>query len=169
VRALMPCTHVHSLTSPLAHKSTVRALAWAVDRGCMLDWISQYTEEAEVLFAPLTGIEVQTTRTEGSVLVVEARLSVNLNALTLEQVTLPACSPRSEPPHAHPEQPRGWSRYGHISARASTLNTAAPRPGPRQTRPILLHSLSPCRALSSRHPVDPTPRVISTRASNPSR
>uniref|UniRef100_A0A7S2CY98 Uncharacterized protein n=1 Tax=Haptolina brevifila TaxID=156173 RepID=A0A7S2CY98_9EUKA len=57
-----------------------------VDRGCMLDWISQYQGEAEVLFAPLTGIEVQATRIEGSVLVVEARLSINLNALTLEQV-----------------------------------------------------------------------------------
>jgi hypothetical protein len=47
---------------------------------------SQYPHENECLFAPLTGIEVQGTRIEGAVLVIEARLSVNLNALTIEQV-----------------------------------------------------------------------------------
>jgi hypothetical protein len=47
---------------------------------------SQYPHENECLFAPLTGIEVQSTRIEGAVLVIEARLSVNLNALTIEQV-----------------------------------------------------------------------------------
>ena len=34
----------------------------------------------------MTLIEVQGTRIEGAVLVVEARLSVNLSALTIEQV-----------------------------------------------------------------------------------
>jgi hypothetical protein len=38
------------------------------------------------LFAPLTGLEVLTTRVEGRVLVVVVRLSVNLNAATIEQV-----------------------------------------------------------------------------------
>lgn len=47
---------------------------------------SQYPAEKEICFAPLTGIEVQNTRVEGNVLVVEARLSVNLTALTIEQV-----------------------------------------------------------------------------------
>ena len=56
------------------------------DRGCDLSGISQYSEEKECLFAPLTGFELLHTRVEGSVLVVEVRLSVNLNALTLEQV-----------------------------------------------------------------------------------
>ena len=37
------------------------------------------------MFAPLTGIEVLDTRVDGAVLVIEARLSVNLNALTIEQ------------------------------------------------------------------------------------
>ena len=46
----------------------------------------QYPHEKECLFAPLTGLEVQDTRIDGSVLIVEARLSVNLNALTIEQV-----------------------------------------------------------------------------------
>ena len=36
---------------------------------------------AECVFAPLTGIEVLETRVDGAVLVIEARLSVNLNAL----------------------------------------------------------------------------------------
>ncbi|KOO32003.1 hypothetical protein Ctob_011440 [Chrysochromulina tobinii] len=57
-----------------------------IDRGCELGWISQYPHERECLFAPLTGIEVLGTRIEGAVLVVEARLSINLNALTIEQV-----------------------------------------------------------------------------------
>ena len=38
------------------------------------------------MFAPLTGLEVHGFRVEGSVLVVEAKMSVNLNALTIEQV-----------------------------------------------------------------------------------
>ena len=57
-----------------------------IDRGAELGWISQYPHEAECLFAPLTGLEVQGVTVEGTVLVVEARLSVNLNALTIEQV-----------------------------------------------------------------------------------
>ena len=57
-----------------------------IDRGCELGWISQYPHERECLFAPLTGIELLGTRIEGAVLVVEARLSINLNALTIEQV-----------------------------------------------------------------------------------
>jgi hypothetical protein len=57
-----------------------------IDRGAEISWLSQYPFERECLFNPLTGLEVQRSRIEGSVLVVEARLSVNLNALTIEQV-----------------------------------------------------------------------------------
>lgn len=57
-----------------------------VDRGAELQWLSQYPAEQEICFAPLTGVEVQGTRVDGSVLVVEARLSVNLTALTIEEV-----------------------------------------------------------------------------------
>ena len=57
-------------------------------RGAQLDWISQYEHECECLFAPLTGVEVVGSRTEGAVLIIEARLSVNLNALTIEQVRI---------------------------------------------------------------------------------
>ena len=57
-----------------------------VDRGCELGWISQYPQERECLFAPLTGFELQQTRVEEGVLVAEVRLSVNLNALTIEEV-----------------------------------------------------------------------------------
>jgi hypothetical protein len=49
-------------------------------------WPAQYPHENECLFAPLTGIEVLRTRIDGAVLIIEARLSVNLNALTIEQV-----------------------------------------------------------------------------------
>jgi hypothetical protein len=57
-----------------------------VDRGADVSWLSQYPHEKEILFAPLTGLEVLTTRVEGRVLVVVVRLSVNLNAATIEQV-----------------------------------------------------------------------------------
>eukprot|EP00966_Prymnesium_polylepis_P164983 3814427-Prymnesium_polylepis.2 len=57
-----------------------------IDRGAELSWISQSPHEAECLFAPLTGLDEQGVTVEGTVLVVEARLTVNLNALTTEQV-----------------------------------------------------------------------------------
>ena len=56
-----------------------------VDRGANLSWLSQYPAEAEMLFAPLAGLEVISTRVEGSVLVVEMRVAVNLMSLTIEQ------------------------------------------------------------------------------------
>ena len=52
----------------------------------MRRWLSQYSHEAEILFGPLTGIEVRGVRCDGAVVVIEVALSVNLNALTLEQV-----------------------------------------------------------------------------------
>ena len=57
-----------------------------LSRGADLQWLSQYPAEAEILFAPLAGLEVQSTRIEGCTLIVEVRPSVNLQALTIEQV-----------------------------------------------------------------------------------
>lgn len=57
-----------------------------VDRGADISIFSQYPHEKEICFAPLTGIEVLGTRVEGSVLIVQARLNVNLVAMTIEQV-----------------------------------------------------------------------------------
>merc|ERR1719350_2401272 len=57
-----------------------------VDRGADISGFSQYPHEQEICFAPLTGIEVEGTRVEGSVLVVQARLNINLAAMTIEQV-----------------------------------------------------------------------------------
>ena len=76
---------------------------------------SQYPHEKECLFAPLTGIEVQGTRIDGAVLVIEARLSVNLNALTIEQARPAVIMCK-----------RAWSRvipivYSHMSARAAQV------------------------------------------------
>lgn len=57
-----------------------------IDRGASLQWISQYPQEQEICFAPLTGLEVRSKRVEGSALVVEVRLNINLSSLTIEQV-----------------------------------------------------------------------------------
>mgnify|MGYP001268591035 CR=1 FL=1 len=51
-----------------------------------VDNISEDKEEDEVLFSPLTGIEVRGKRVEGSLVIVEVGLSVNLTSLTIEQV-----------------------------------------------------------------------------------
>ena len=40
----------------------------------------------EILFGPLTGIEVLNVRVDGSVIIIECAFSINLTALTLEQV-----------------------------------------------------------------------------------
>ena len=57
-----------------------------VNRGANISWLSQYTHEAETLFGPLTGIEVLDTRIDGSVVEIICDFSINLTALTLEQV-----------------------------------------------------------------------------------
>ena len=73
-----------------------------VDRGADLAWLSQYPHEAEVCFAPLTGVEMLSSRVEEDVLVVEVRLSVNLTALTIEQASRECCEER--------ETRRPWMR-----------------------------------------------------------
>ena len=50
------------------------------------EWPSQYPHEREILFGPLTGIEVLGTRHDSLVVVIECAFSINLSALTLEQV-----------------------------------------------------------------------------------
>ena len=57
-----------------------------IDRGADISWLSQYPHEAEILFNPLTGLEVQSTRVDGAVMVVVVKPSVNLTSMTLEQV-----------------------------------------------------------------------------------
>ena len=57
------------------------------NRGAELAWLSQYPHEREILFAPLTGIEMRSTRIEGRTIVAEMLLSVNLTAPTIEQVS----------------------------------------------------------------------------------
>ena len=45
------------------------------------------SREGEILFGPLTGFEVVDTDVDGSVVMVKAKMIVNLKALTLEQQT----------------------------------------------------------------------------------
>ena len=57
-----------------------------VNRGADISWLSQYPHEKEILFGPLTGIEVLDTRIDGTVVEIICDFSINLTALTLEQV-----------------------------------------------------------------------------------
>ena len=57
-----------------------------VNRGADISWLSQYPHEREILFGPLTGIEVLGTRNDSLAVVIECAFSINLSALTLEQV-----------------------------------------------------------------------------------
>ena len=57
-----------------------------VDRGCDLSWLSQYPFEREILFAPLTGVEVLSEHFDGSVKVVVLRPTTNQKAATIDQV-----------------------------------------------------------------------------------
>ena len=83
-------------------------------RGANLADVSQYPFEAEVTFGPLTGLEVQSTRVVGGVLVVEVSLAVNLAERPIEQVVgqvnghepqrrplylARPCRPAPHPPH----------------------------------------------------------------------
>jgi len=57
-----------------------------IDRGADISFLSQYPFEKEILFNPLTGLEVCGSRVEGQLLIVEVKLSINLTSLTIEQV-----------------------------------------------------------------------------------
>ena len=56
------------------------------DRGADIQWLSQYSFEAEVLFPPLSALEVLRWRQEGQKIIFEMRLSVNLTAEPIERV-----------------------------------------------------------------------------------
>lgn len=56
------------------------------NRGADISWISQYPHEREILMGPLTCLEMEGTRPEGGILVVKAKLSVNLSSPTIERV-----------------------------------------------------------------------------------
>ena len=58
----------------------------AMDRGADLSWLSQYPHEKEVLFPPMTLLEVQDCIAEGGTLVVHLNADVNRQCGTLTQV-----------------------------------------------------------------------------------
>jgi hypothetical protein len=58
-----------------------------IDRGAPLQWCSQFPDESEILFAPLTGLEVVgAPKVELNVMIVPLRLNCNLHDMTIEQV-----------------------------------------------------------------------------------
>jgi len=59
----------------------------AIDRGADVSWLSQFPRESEVLFPPLTHLEVVgAPRTEGSAIVMDLRPNVNLRMRTVEEL-----------------------------------------------------------------------------------
>jgi HEAT repeat protein len=59
-----------------------------IGRGAAVQWVSQFPEEEEILFAPLTALEVVGAPTlEGSTVVVPLRMNCNLHDLTIEELT----------------------------------------------------------------------------------
>ena len=75
-----------------------------IDRGADVSLLSQFPAEKEILFAPLTGLEVASVPRvdEGGVIVVELRLSCNLRDL----VPPPRLEPSSFPPRPRYRSPR---------------------------------------------------------------
>ena len=57
-----------------------------VDRGADLTDISQYPEEREILFPPLTALQVVGRRVSHKALIIDVRPTVNTNSLTISQV-----------------------------------------------------------------------------------
>ena len=57
-----------------------------VDRGADVHWLSQYPLEREILFAPLSGLEVQGSRIADSTLLINIKLAVHLRDRTIEEV-----------------------------------------------------------------------------------
>ena len=90
-KAFMSTTYDRSVAMAYATRPDQPAVIFEmqmgmVDRGCELEWLSQYPHEREVLFNPLTGLEVRAMRIEGLITIVELKLSVNLSASTIDQV-----------------------------------------------------------------------------------
>lgn len=64
----------------------IESVLGMTNRGADIGWLSQYPHEREILMGPLTCLEVEGTRAEGSLLVVKTKLSVNLTSPTIERV-----------------------------------------------------------------------------------
>lgn len=72
--ALMSCSKSKEEALKYVRRSKAKLLfevhQSTCSRGAEISWLSQFPAEDEVLFSPLTMLEVQSTRVEGSVLVV---------------------------------------------------------------------------------------------------
>ena len=82
----LQCQRPGAFTHPIQHIVRCLSARRMIDRGADFAWLSQYPHEEEVLFAPLSGLEVLSHRLEDDVLVIDVRPSVNLNAMTIEDV-----------------------------------------------------------------------------------
>eukprot|EP00966_Prymnesium_polylepis_P271693 6277259-Prymnesium_polylepis.2 len=101
-----------------------------VDRGASVQFASQFPKEAEILFAPLTGLEVVSKPwIDGRTIVVDLRLSTNTKDLTIEEVwhVSPQHAQQPSPP---PPNPRPCPQPDHIALPPHHQPTLNPQPSP---------------------------------------
>ena len=110
------------------HAPTVLELETGmVDRGASLRWLSWYPHEQEILFPPLTGLEPTGSHVDSRTLVVHTRVSINLMALTLEQVVSKRARTLTEIAHNIVVEARAeFTRKVARRVRGNSVTTAAP-------------------------------------------
>ena len=105
-------------------------------RGADISWLSMYPNEDEILFPPMTALEVITTRTEGSIIVVEIRPTLAHVALSDDAVGALRASERTAfagaPKYTRLDSARGsdysWAAAGvpHMEGHASWVEAYYP-------------------------------------------
>ena len=73
---------LHSKETPMVFKME----QGMVNRGAEISWLSFYPFEEEVLFSPLTCIELRAASTQGNAIVLDMNLSINLLSPPIEKV-----------------------------------------------------------------------------------
>ena len=114
-RGLMSATADRAVAMQYSGKNGKRCtifeiLVGRVDIGADLSWVSQYPNEKEVLYPPLSCLEVMgEPRVESGVIIVPLRVNMCLKGLTLEQLIERRKELHSA--HGHGQEPQG--RAGH--------------------------------------------------------
>ena len=150
------------------HSTVLEINMGMVDRGADIGWLSQYPHEEEILFGPLTGVEVQGTRVEGHTILVEAAPSVNTQpcashtpSATTTQPNAPHAQSAKSRTHAQHQPQRGLSARGHPNLRWVAPNTQRRSPSASQTQSA--PSASPTQSATTTKPSAPPAQSAETQ------